>query len=120
MTEPVPGIVLDTNIVLDLLVFKDPLTLPLCEALEAGQLRWLSTDAMREELDRVLAYPPPPPPPPRLPSVLRFTAWTRRMFWRRVMPGCLPWTPPPKPLSPAKTRTTSALSTWPWPTGAWC
>ncbi len=57
MTEPVLGIVLDTNIVLDLLVFKDPLTLPLCEALEAGQLRWLSTDAMREELDRVLAYP---------------------------------------------------------------
>ncbi|ARV19041.1 tRNA(fMet)-specific endonuclease VapC [Curvibacter sp. AEP1-3] len=57
MTELVPGIVLDTNIVLDLLVFKDPLTLPLCEALETGQLRWLSTDAMREELDRVLAYP---------------------------------------------------------------
>nr|WP_315466083.1 putative toxin-antitoxin system toxin component, PIN family [uncultured Rhodoferax sp.] len=57
MTEPVSGIVLDTNIVLDLLVFKDPLTLPLCEALEAGQLRWLSTDAMREELVRVLAYP---------------------------------------------------------------
>ncbi|MDT7514163.1 putative toxin-antitoxin system toxin component, PIN family [Rhodoferax mekongensis] len=57
MTEPVPGIVLDTNIVLDVLVFKDPLTLPLRQALEAGQLRWLSTDAMREELARVLSYP---------------------------------------------------------------
>ncbi|CAM8637080.1 COG1569 Predicted nucleic acid-binding protein, contains PIN domain [Comamonadaceae bacterium] len=57
MTEPVSGIVLDTNIVLDLLVFKDPVTLPLRQALEAGQLRWLSTDAMREELARVLAYP---------------------------------------------------------------
>jgi len=57
MTEPVPGIVLDTNIVLDVLVFKDPLTLPLRQALEAGQLRWLSTDAMRQELARVLSYP---------------------------------------------------------------
>jgi putative PIN family toxin of toxin-antitoxin system len=57
MTEPVPGIVLDTNIVLDQLVFKDPLTVPLRQALESGQLRWLSTDAMRDELARVLAYP---------------------------------------------------------------
>jgi putative PIN family toxin of toxin-antitoxin system len=57
MNEPVPGIVLDTNIVLDLLVFKDPLTVPLRQALETGRLRWLSTDAMREELARVLAYP---------------------------------------------------------------
>lgn len=57
MHEPVPGIVLDTNIVLDLLVFRDPLTVPLRAALDAGQLRWIATPAMRDELERVLAYP---------------------------------------------------------------
>ncbi len=57
MAEPAPGIVLDTNIVLDLLVFQDPLTQPLRDALQAGQLRWIATPAMRDELERVLAYP---------------------------------------------------------------
>jgi putative PIN family toxin of toxin-antitoxin system len=57
MHEPVPGVVLDTNIVLDLLVFQDPVTVPLRAALDAGQLRWIATAAMRDELERVLAYP---------------------------------------------------------------
>jgi len=50
-------LVLDTNIVLDLLVFADPQAQPLSEALSAGELRWLATAAMREELARVLLYP---------------------------------------------------------------
>jgi putative PIN family toxin of toxin-antitoxin system len=50
-------LVLDTNIVLDLLVFADPQVKPLSEALGAGELRWLATAAMREELARVLRYP---------------------------------------------------------------
>ncbi len=50
-------IVLDTNIVLDLLVFDDPATPPLKDALAARQLQWIATPAMREELVRVLAYP---------------------------------------------------------------
>ncbi len=49
--------VLDTNIVLDLLVFEDPTTLALEQALASGTLRWLVTAAMRDELVRVLAYP---------------------------------------------------------------
>ena len=57
MTEAVASIVLDTNIVLDLLVFQDPATAPLRQALQAGHLRWIATAAMREELARVLAYP---------------------------------------------------------------
>ena len=48
--------VLDTNIVLDLFVFSDPATPVLRQALEAGQLRWIATQAMRDELERVLAY----------------------------------------------------------------
>ncbi|NMM81230.1 putative toxin-antitoxin system toxin component, PIN family [Acidovorax sp. SRB_14] len=51
------ALVLDTNIVLDLLVFGDPAVAPVRDLLGAGQLRWLATGAMREELERVLAYP---------------------------------------------------------------
>lgn len=50
-------LVLDTNVVLDLLVFGDPRARPISEGLAAGQLRWIATAAMREELARVLAYP---------------------------------------------------------------
>ncbi len=51
------ALVLDTNIVLDVFVFADEAARPLLPALEAGQLQWLATGAMREELARVLAYP---------------------------------------------------------------
>jgi putative PIN family toxin of toxin-antitoxin system len=50
-------LVLDTNIVLDLLVFADPQVQPLSQGLGAGELHWLATGAMREELARVLRYP---------------------------------------------------------------
>jgi predicted nucleic acid-binding protein len=50
-------LVLDTNVVLDVLVFADPAALPVREGLELGRLRWLATAAMREELARVLGYP---------------------------------------------------------------
>ena len=51
------SVVIDTNVVLDLLVFDDPGCAPLRTALAAGGLRWLATDAMRGELARVLGYP---------------------------------------------------------------
>ena len=50
-------VVLDTNIVLDMLVFGDPGTQPLKLALAARQIQWLATPAMRDELARVLGYP---------------------------------------------------------------
>ena len=50
-------IVLDTNVVLDLLVFDDPATPALQQALQAGQLQWIATPVRRAELARVLAYP---------------------------------------------------------------
>jgi putative PIN family toxin of toxin-antitoxin system len=49
--------VLDTNIVLDAFVFNDPAAQPLRDALAERRLQWLSTQAMRDELARVLAYP---------------------------------------------------------------
>lgn len=54
---PVPQLVVDTNVVLDLLVFSDPSTRMLSDALAAGQLDWLATVSMRLELQRVLHYP---------------------------------------------------------------
>ena len=50
-------VVLDTNIVLDAFVFDDPTARPLKSALAAGQLEWIATKAMRDELARVLCYP---------------------------------------------------------------
>ena len=54
MSSPV---VIDTNIVLDIWVYQDPATPPLLQALKKGELRWLATPPMREELLRVLDYP---------------------------------------------------------------
>ena len=54
---PAKPIVIDTNIVLDRLVFNDVLAQPLKQALQAGELDWLATQAMRDELARVLGYP---------------------------------------------------------------
>jgi putative PIN family toxin of toxin-antitoxin system len=50
--------VLDTNIVLDVFVFADKAAEPLLQALVAGRLRWLTTQVMRDEFERVLAYSP--------------------------------------------------------------
>jgi putative PIN family toxin of toxin-antitoxin system len=55
--DGVGQIILDTNIVLDLLVFADIATIPLRDALQAGRLQWIATAPMRDELARVLAYP---------------------------------------------------------------
>jgi putative PIN family toxin of toxin-antitoxin system len=51
------AVVLDTNIVLDVLVFSDVAALPVLVGLRDGSLRWLATQAMRDELERVLSYP---------------------------------------------------------------
>ena len=53
----VEPIVIDTNIILDLLVFADVATVPLRQELDAGTLGWIATQPMRDELERVLAYP---------------------------------------------------------------
>ena len=50
-------VVVDTNIVLDAFVFNDIAAQPLLDGLRAGTLRWIATQPMRDELERVLAYP---------------------------------------------------------------
>ncbi len=49
-------VVLDTNIVLDLWLYKDAATPALLEALTNQTVQWLATQVMRDELERVLAY----------------------------------------------------------------
>ena len=54
---PLQAIVLDTNIVLDVFVFTDPVAEPLRLGLANKELDWLATQPLRDELARVLAYP---------------------------------------------------------------
>lgn len=62
MVRPVPrkprlALVLDTNIVLDLLHFRDPSVEPIMRALRDGRAACFTNEACREELARVLSYP---------------------------------------------------------------
>jgi predicted nucleic acid-binding protein len=52
-----PGVVLDTNAVLDLLVFSNNNMATLRVAIEAGSVRWMTSLRMRDELARALTYP---------------------------------------------------------------
>ena len=55
MTDPAgETAILDTQVVLDWLVFRNPATVALAAALEDGRLRWLASAAMRAELEHVL------------------------------------------------------------------
>ena len=54
---PIPVVVLDSNIWIDLLVFRDPHVEPIRAALESGTIAPVNRDDCREELRRVLAYP---------------------------------------------------------------
>lgn len=50
-------LVLDTNIVLDLFVYEDPVSEPLRALLVDERTQWLASVEMRDELERVLGYP---------------------------------------------------------------
>lgn len=50
-------LVVDTNGVLDLFLFRDPAVKALHDALAAREAQWFATPAMRDELACVLAYP---------------------------------------------------------------
>ena len=53
--DPRP-VVLDTNVVLDMLIFDDPHIPPIRELVAEGKLRWIADQAQRIELERVLQY----------------------------------------------------------------
>ena len=51
-----PKVVLDTNAVLDWLLFADSGMVALRGAIESGRVRWIASPRMREELLRTLGY----------------------------------------------------------------
>lgn len=53
---PVPNIILDTNVALDWLVFRDAKAKPLAAAITAGQVRLLSCVGARAELRHMLGH----------------------------------------------------------------
>lgn len=57
MDRLAPRIVLDTNVCLDLFVFRDPLCSHLLAALQGGAVQAVTRDDCREEWQRVLHYP---------------------------------------------------------------
>jgi putative PIN family toxin of toxin-antitoxin system len=57
LVTPRQTVVIDTNIILDVFVFADAAAKPVRQALEAGELDWIATRPMRDELARVLDYP---------------------------------------------------------------
>jgi predicted nucleic acid-binding protein len=54
-TDAVPRVVLDTNVVMDWLVFRNPALTPVAECLAAGTLRWIATETMQQEMTHVLS-----------------------------------------------------------------
>ncbi|MBI5258942.1 MAG: PIN domain-containing protein [Burkholderiales bacterium] len=64
--------VLDTNVVLDWLVFREPSIAPLVQCLESGRLRWVGTPPMLDELACVLARP-------------GLERWADRLSWANAM-----------------------------------
>lgn len=56
LNEP-PEAVLDTNTVLDMLLFDDGAARGLRDAVGAGRVRWIATSRMRDELQGVLRRP---------------------------------------------------------------
>jgi len=50
-----PTVVIDTQILMEWLVFKDAKVAPLVRALEQGQIRWIGSPAMLGELRHVLS-----------------------------------------------------------------
>lgn len=49
---------IDTNVLLDWMVFDDPAVARLAAAVAAGTLHWVATEAMLDELRHVLGRPP--------------------------------------------------------------
>lgn len=54
LTSQMPIVVLDTNVVLDWLLFKEPSVGALAAAVTSAHVRWIATAAMREEFIHVL------------------------------------------------------------------
>lgn len=55
-TSLAPRVTLDTNVVLDWLVFRNPAVLPLVTSIEQNRVCWVACASMRTELAHTLGY----------------------------------------------------------------
>lgn len=85
---PAAAAVLDTNVVLDWLLFRDPCTAALGAAVQNGQLRWVTCARMREEFARTLGRA----------SLARWQPERMRLLARFDLHALVLPAPPPTPL----------------------
>lgn len=57
LAEARPFVVIDTNALLDWLIFQDASAIALGQALTTGAMQWIGTRATRDEFEHVLARP---------------------------------------------------------------
>ena len=81
---PAATAVLDTNVLLDWLVFRNPDCAALVDAVSSGAVRWIATRAMREEMAHVLARGHLDTWSPDLPAI--WSAWDRHAVELPVPP----------------------------------
>jgi predicted nucleic acid-binding protein len=77
--QPVASLVLDSNVVLDWFVFREPSIQPVAAAVTTGRVRWIATQAMRDELEHVLTRAHRP---------------VRKASWDDVLAGWHRWAEP--------------------------
>ena len=81
-----PSVVLDTNVVLDWLVFRNPASVELAAHIESGRLRWLVSTDFRDELAHVLGRGIGAVFSPDLPSL--WSTWDRLAVPVEPRPPC--------------------------------
>jgi uncharacterized protein len=88
LATPAPSVVLDTNATLDWLVFKDAAMQQLTQCIEGGQVRWLASPRMRDELQHMLCHPRLASWSPDAPSALKtFDNWVGLVAEPRLAPA---------------------------------
>lgn len=80
-----PGVVLDSNVLLDWFVFDDPDVAPLVQAIHMRSVRWLTSDSLRAEMADVLQRSPW-----RGPAADTATVWRAHADWAEIVPDQAP------------------------------
>lgn len=88
--RPPPTVVLDTNAVMDWLVFQDPACVTWGRRFREGDVRWLASAGMRQEFAHVLSGGVARAWEPSLPDV--WSAWDRYAIIVAALPTCGPGT----------------------------
>jgi uncharacterized protein len=81
-----PIVVLDTNAVLDWLLFADGGMAQIAHAIVHSQAQWIATQSMRDEFERVLAYPALAPRNPD--AVAALAVWDQHAQLQNVPAAC--------------------------------